>query len=488
MSILAPRPSVPSFPLDCLPPFWAEWAIAQAERKGAPVDYVGAGLLAVASALIGNARWVEVWDGWIEPPFLWCALIGAPSSGKSPALDAVLSPLAAIEHDLLPGYEEAMQRFERDKEEAAIREQDWKSEVKEAVKVNRPAPPRPVNTMPPEAPPRPRLRVMDATTEALVERLAANPKGLLYQRDELAGWLGNMDRYAGGKGGDRPFFLESFGGRPYIADRVKHGGKPLHIPHAGLSILGGIQPDRFDSLLKQADDDGLAARFLPFFPDRLPPSLPRPSPHVGRAEQALRRLHALRMPIDEGGSPARSFISFTAEAVQAMQNFRLWRHSNEPEGGILASWYGKLDGYAARLALVLELLAWCTAPSRPEPVEIPLDTFHHARRMIETYFVPMSARAFGLPGLPQAAQDAAALANWILREQPKKINLRQLYRNGTAGLKTAEQAEAVAQMLVAASWLREDGSRSGGAKGRMSGDYAVNPAVFEPRRADNSGQ
>jgi hypothetical protein len=36
--------------------------------------------------------------------------------------------------------------------------------------------------------------------------LAEAPRGLLYLRDELAGWLGSFDRY-NGNGADRAFFF-----------------------------------------------------------------------------------------------------------------------------------------------------------------------------------------------------------------------------------------------------------------------------------------
>lgn len=69
---------------------------------------------------------------------------------------------------------------------------------------------------------------MDTTTEALPRLLAEHPRGLLYKRDEPAGWLGNHDRY-GGHGGDRAFFLEAWDGGAYVADRVKNHGAPVRI-------------------------------------------------------------------------------------------------------------------------------------------------------------------------------------------------------------------------------------------------------------------
>src|SRR5262249_42866947 len=74
----------PAFPADVLPSGWKEWAAAAAEGAGCPVDYIAMALLCVAAALIGNARCGRPWEGWDEPLAIFVALIGRPSSGKSP--------------------------------------------------------------------------------------------------------------------------------------------------------------------------------------------------------------------------------------------------------------------------------------------------------------------------------------------------------------------------------------------------------------------
>jgi hypothetical protein len=94
-------PPAPPLPLDdVLGPRMAQWVKDAAESKGAPADYVMGALLSVAGSLIGNSRWVSPWRGWSEPPIVWCMAIGLPSSGKSPAADAILQPLRQVEAPL----------------------------------------------------------------------------------------------------------------------------------------------------------------------------------------------------------------------------------------------------------------------------------------------------------------------------------------------------------------------------------------------------
>lgn len=91
------RRDPPTFPTEMFPPDLAQWLTLAAGAKGAPLDYVAGSLLSAASSLIGNSRWVTPWPMWAEPPVLWLMLIGAPSTNKSPAMDAVLDPLRAVE-------------------------------------------------------------------------------------------------------------------------------------------------------------------------------------------------------------------------------------------------------------------------------------------------------------------------------------------------------------------------------------------------------
>ena len=128
--------------------------------------------------------------------------------------------------------------------------------------------------------------------------LAANEKGLLFHRDELSGWLGNFDRY-GGNDGERAFWVESYGGRAYVVDRVKHKN-PINIPRLHVAILGGIQPDPLSKLLR-TDDDGLAARFLWLWPNPIPPHRPNNNAGTNGEADAFKRISQLSMQESDGG-------------------------------------------------------------------------------------------------------------------------------------------------------------------------------------------
>src|SRR5689334_13072671 len=208
----------PPVPLAVLGPEWSSWVLDAAKAASCPPDYVLAPLLATTSALIGNARWPQATSGWAEPPHLWCAVVGDSGSSKSPASDTLMRHvLPTIERRMTVGFPEILRQWQAQQEanEAAV--EAWRKDVRAAHKSGNapPLPPAGINDPEPQAP---RIRQADVTIEKVAALLArAAPKGLLIQRDEVAGWLLTMNAY---NEGGRAFWIESYGGRPYRVERV----------------------------------------------------------------------------------------------------------------------------------------------------------------------------------------------------------------------------------------------------------------------------
>jgi hypothetical protein len=130
LSMFSPqRDMAPSFPHELFGPFWSEWIAAAAESKGAPPDYVAGPLLSAAEALLANVRRASPWPGWVEPPIIWTANVGNPSSGKSPALDAITDLVRAIEAELDRDYEDRRRSHAMAAELAKVRRQQWEHDV-----------------------------------------------------------------------------------------------------------------------------------------------------------------------------------------------------------------------------------------------------------------------------------------------------------------------------------------------------------------------
>jgi hypothetical protein len=177
------RPPAPTLNDEALPAGWEPWIASEATARACPSDYIAAGLIGAASAWIGNSRRVAASADWNEPAHLWLALIGAPSSGKSPALKPVIEASRTLEKDAEGKWREACAEAERDAEAAKIRDEEWREKVRTAASNGGTPPNRPVDAEQPQAPPRPRVLAMDSSVEETQKLLADTPRGLLYVRD-----------------------------------------------------------------------------------------------------------------------------------------------------------------------------------------------------------------------------------------------------------------------------------------------------------------
>lgn len=460
-------PAVP-FPQNVLGNLWP-LASDLAAGAGSPVEYVATSIIAVAASLIGAKRWVRAWEGYDDPCILWAAVVGDPSSNKSPAIDAATRVLRTMEDELSEQHRTVLMSFAAVAERAKAERKAWEDKVKQATKDNVATPSMPDAAEAPDAPERKRLVVQDSTPEEMAAILAANINGTLHLRDELAGWLDSFERYSAG---GRSFWLEAYGGRPFTVDR-KSQAKPLRVPFNGVSVLGGIQPEKLRDALLGVADDGLIARFMWVWPEAIRFKRPRQVADTARLESIYRRLYQLYRPATE-----QVIIPLEARAADI---FEQWIAENDEDvrqgAGLYASWAGKARGLALRLSLVLEFLAWADGDGR-EPVTVSVQSIVNALRLIDDFLKPHARRVFGDAALPPVEKDAAALARFILKEGLQRVNARDIQRNSSLPtLKCKQDVEAATEALMDAGWLRDAPSRQGEAPGRQRKDYLVNPGV-----------
>lgn len=460
--------------------FGSIWPLLQdlGEGAGAPADYVAISALGVAASLIGGKRRVRPFSTgeWSEPCILWVATVGDPSSNKSPAIDAATGPLRGMESDHAEDHRIALMSFEAVAQRAKAERKEWEKSVDEAQKSGSDTPDLPDSAVTPDEPQRRRLLVQDGTPEAVAAILAGNPSGTLHLRDELAGWLSSFDRYSPG---GREFWLEAYGGRQFTIDR-KGAKAALRIPFNGVSVLGGIQPEKLVDCLLHGADDGLVARFLWAWPDAIPYQRPRQVADMQRLERAYRRLDGLRAGSSLNGDPAPVTLSLNAGAADI---FEAWVRDHQATLGEAASLYkgfcGKLKGTVLRLSLVSELLKWADSDEGREPVEVSPQTIFAAIEFAETYAKPTALRVFGDAALPPVERNAAALGRYVQKARLAKLNARDTRRNcGIPALKDTQALSDAIDFLVEADWLRAAPSRAGSNPGRQSSDYLVNPGVL----------
>ena len=446
-----------------------------AESKGAPADFVLAGLLSAASTAIGNSRWASPWDGWKEPPLIWTMLVGLPSSGKSPALDAVMEPLRELEAPLMEAARTEYIAWEEQEKIAQMKEKAWQSRAEKSIKFGKEPEPRPLDAIPPAAPTFPRLLINDTTIERLGVIISDFPRGTLQMRDELAGWLEGMVRYSAGN--DRPFWLEAYGGRGYNVERQSR--MPLMIHRLSVGVTGGIQPDRLKTLLFKSDDDGLLARFLPIWPEPVPVKAPQSRVKNTIIKDALQKLLSLELQTDKLGQVDLKVIPFSQPAREQMNVFReqvrQWESETE---GLMLSFYGKLPGLSVRLSLVLTYLDWAVSGA-DEPCQIEENYFQKAICLIENYVIPMALRTYAEASVPVTDRAARKLISIIREKKIYQFSSREIMRMERRGLRSKGELDPVLDVLIDADCIRSIDNRPALHGGRPCRKFAVNPAVFD---------
>lgn len=484
LSLLSHCHDVPQLPLDMFGP-WGPWLETAAADCGAPIEYVAATLLAGASAVIGNARWVAGASNgrFKQPGVLWLVLVGEPSSGKTPAASAVIDALKAIDGEELLAFEPERRKREEEAVIARATEAAWKDQVTAAVRANETPPPMPHDAVVPPPVHPPQILVGDVTGEALLQIVSASPRGVLIYRDELAGLIGGLDRYKSG-GSDRAMLNEGYGGGEYRVARKGSGATV--VPRLSVSVLGGLQPDRFQSLIAKVDNDGLEARLLFVYPPRKPFSgWPSTRTDEPRLINAFRRLRGLQMAdVGDGLKP----VIISLDAITSVM-FETWyvergKTENQPVGSQrFLAWWGKGPGRVLRLAMVLELMTWSFDGLGHPPETIGEETLHAAIYLHDQFFAGHARKTFADAALPEAERHAKTIARWLAAQAdgrpPLSVTLRELYRNKSLGIADRDQAHAAMQVLCDAGWARAAPSRDGDRPGRRSERYELPDSVWE---------
>lgn len=446
-----------------------------ASAKGAPVDYVFAAMLTSAASILSSHVAVAPKAGWDEAVVLWSMLVGDPSAGKSPALDAVSKVMKSIERDLQAKQSKVIQQWEEhDKIYQAVMKK-WNKDVEEAVNLGGTPPPKPPNSQSDKRPERSRLMVNDITIERLAELIGGQEIGILQFRDELAGWLEGMVRYTKG-GSDRGFWLEAYGGRPYTVDRMT---RQVSVDRLAVSVLGGIQPDRLKTLLIEADDDGLLARMMPIWPDPAPIS----NRDEGYDDRVLRRvlvgLHTYVTSVVHAGRSEPSIVRFHMGANAKLTDLRQQvREMESEEEGLAKSFLGKVPGLTIRVALVLAYIN-AAANSADFPLELSVSDFDAARSFTVDYVLPMVRRSYEMASVSQVER-AARKVLWLAKTNGwTNFRASKIKRLGRTGLTDDKDLGAALSMLVAADWIKEEHTPPTVKGGRPTLTYHVNPRLFE---------
>jgi hypothetical protein len=333
-----------------------------------------------------------------------------------------------------------------------------------------------------------RYYTQDPTIEKLGELLRENPRGLLVQRDELAGWLRTLDKP--GREGDREFYLEGWDGKgSYTVDRIKR--RTVNIPCHTISVFGGTQPGKLRAYIAAATDpegagaDGLLHRFqILVWPNEAPPweNHDRTPNLEARARawkifQALDKLTHEALGLDSPIPEAIPALRFSDEAQDFFNSWRdrLERRIRSTEMAVRPAFESHLAKYRSlmpTLALLFYLIDWA-AGERVIPLRVGVD--HATRAAAWCDFLEMHAtKVYALEGPENAAQN---LADRIREGKVTDgMSFREIYRHHWGTLDTPEKLRAAAEVLERAGRVKVQDVASG-TPGRPSLVLRINPKL-----------
>lgn len=188
-------------------------------------------VLSAISTAIGKNIVIQDDRGVKEKAAFYMCIVADSGTGKTPSANWCIRPLKRIES-------EKREAYRQEKEAAEALDQRFTKTYKATY-------------------------ITDATTEALTSRLN-NSDGILYFRDELIGWLKDMNKYRSG-GSDDLLFMEMWNTDTTIS--VERTSKSIYIENPYLNILGGTQPKRLNEFMKKtATESGFFQRILFCYP------------------------------------------------------------------------------------------------------------------------------------------------------------------------------------------------------------------------------
>jgi Protein of unknown function (DUF3987) len=430
---------VPDFPVQILPPIVRDFVEAQSRVIGVDRSSMAMSALGAISGAIPRSIKLKMLrhGDWFVSACIWVLLYGDSSKKKTAAFNAAVKALEDCQKETQEAYRFACAAAEKGEE---------------------PDPP-------------PRWVASDTSIEKLAEILTRSDRGLLFKKDEIAGWIGQMEKYGGssrGASADRAFWVEARDGGSYPVDRINRG--EIFVNNLSVTMMGGIRPKRLAEL-KGLTSDGLLQRFLPnvMGATKLPQDVPCDNAPF---HNLLRRL------IEH--DPRTIFI-VSDDALCIMEKLRVYLFDLEQNAGGLAegfqSFVGKLGGVAGNLALILHIAGEHERNAFEEYGDsgvIEKVTAENVDSLIRDCILPHALEFYsGVEGATNGDR-LAQLASWILTNAKERFVASDLTSDVASyrGLSLFEINERVSP-LVAANWIKPK------EKGRHCRAWDVNPDVFK---------
>lgn len=361
-------------PLEVFPQRVQEIIFNLATYENFNIEFSASIVLSAVAAAIGNAYQIQIKGNWRTSPSIYMMLVGRPGLGKTPPLSFLYRPIHEQDDRMFEQYLQECDEYER-----ALAATGKNKDANDSLLLKKP---QLVTTV-----------ISDFTPEALMHVHQHNLRGVAIEVDEILAMFNSVKRY-NSKNNLIEDLLSAYSGRPLKSVR-KSEAHPILILQPCISVIGSVQtnllPEVFRSEYKA---NGLLDRFLFVYPNdqriskwqRTDRNMPRPD-MMDQWRTILNRILNLPCPTNENGNTVCSQVLNLAEDAEVY--FYDWYNGiidtvnavkNDAE---VDSRKTKLDGNAARLSLVFQILKWAAGEGQMHCID--LDSVKAAIRMIDYY-------------------------------------------------------------------------------------------------------
>lgn len=340
------------FPVETFPKKIQDILMEFQKCSGLPLEYYFGYALGAVSGIVGNKYRVRFKSTYYQSPMLYMAVVGPPSVGKTPVMNRIFKPIYDIENGYQLKHKVAIDSWKQKKSELAM--EGAKHELKELEE---------------EKPNAKEILVEDTTIEYIAQALSYNPNGLILLRDEMVAWIKQFDAYKSG-GAETQAWLE-FWNNPSVKKIGRMKGN-IYIRRPFITVIGGVQPGMLkDFAGQEKTENGFLARLLFVYPQVMErPMHSDDEPHekvVDEYDKIIKYIYNLPSRIKHDETDGANGHTYDVEAINlpltdaARKLYVKYRNDNiylynrskdDGEKGML----GKIEMYALRLALILEIM------------------------------------------------------------------------------------------------------------------------------------
>jgi hypothetical protein len=343
-----------TFPIEVFPKEIQDIITETNKTLNYPIDFTACSMLAAASVAIGNSHEVQIKNGFKQRAVLYLAVIAKRGRVKSHPVDFTFKPLTNRDSSSYKTYERELEAHKvnlgltkKEKETQGIKdlkEPFWKSYLSD-----------------------------DTTPESLIEKHKFNLRGIGVKRDELAAWFNNMNRYS--KGSEEQLWLSQWSGSPITVERKT--STPINIQFPFITVVGTMQTELLKTLRSDNKEvSGFIDRILFTMLDDLEKQywndIELNQKFIDEWDTIIDNLICMPMELNSDGQPKPQTLHFTDEAKRILFSWQkeqtdiCRKQKDDALDGIEA----KIESYAPRFALILELLHYACGDSNKDDISI----------------------------------------------------------------------------------------------------------------------